>query len=591
MIRVFLLALSLTWHFSCAPKKVFQVPLESPPSEVAPQKVELPLIIPKISPAYFAEGKRFAVATQGPGSTLAAEKVLSLGGNLIDAFVASSFAISVERPQSTGLGGGGFLIFHHAKDNQTYAFDFRESAPKMAFAEMYVQANGELNDQLSKEGVLAVAVPGLVAGLFEIHREFGSLAWSQLLEPAIELAETGISVYPHLEKAIEQQSAILKKDPSAKKIFFDNHGSGLRTGDLLLQKDLARSLREIQKNGRMGFYNSWISRSLLDLMSSRGGLIQKSDLDSYEVKKRDPLSGSYRDFKIVSMPAPSAGGIMILQVLNILENASLSPFGSGDPRNLALTASSLQQAFADRAEYLGDPDFGFVPTSELIDKNYGLRIFRRLQKELRVKSSTVDGGLLREEPTETVHMSLMDSEGNAISSTQTINGWFGAGVVIPKTGIFLNNEMDDFSTQRGAANLYGAIGGDPNKIEALKRPLSSMSPSLVFDQTQKGPILSIGSPSGTRIVSCVLLSLLNLLEYKKSLEETQLSLRYHHQWKPDRIFVEEPGFSRKTQQALESMGFEIEKKDLGCQIQAVQRGDLKLIAISDPRGEGSAFAK
>lgn len=325
-------------------------------------------------------------------------------------------------------------------------------------------------------------------------------------------------------------------------------------------------------------------------MASSGGLIQKTDLDDYQVKRRNPVSGTYKDFRIVSMPPPSSGGIMLIQNLNLLENADLKR-GSGDPKNLALTASSLQQAFADRAEYLGDADFGFIPQSELTDKNYGLQNFRRLRERSRLKSDEVRAGLLREEPSETVHMSMMDSEGNAISSTQTINGWFGSGVVIPKTGILLNNEMDDFSAKTGTANLYGAIGGEPNRVESNKRPLSSMSPSLVFLKNEEKPILSLGSPSGTRIVSCVLLSLLNILEYGMSLDEAQLSLRYHHQWMPDKIFVEEPGFPSEIHASLSALGFEIETKDLGCRIQAVQRIGSELIAISDPRGEGSAFAQ
>lgn len=550
----------------------------------------LPFVSEKPPETHFAEGVDFAVATQGFGSTEAAKQVFLKGGNLIDAFIAASFAISVERPQSTGLGGGGFLIFHHRKEDKSYAFDFRESAPKLAFAEMYLQADGKLNKNLSKEGVLSVGVPGLVAGLFEIHKKFGKLPWAELLDSSIQLAETGIEVYPHLEKAIQQQSEVLLKDSEAKKIFFKPDKVPLKVGDRLVQKDLARSLREIQKHGRKGFYNSWISSSLLDLMASSGGLIQKTDLESYEVKSRNPVSGTYKNFRIVSMPPPSSGGIMLIQNLNLLENADLKR-GPGDPKNLALTASSLQQAFADRAEYLGDADFGFIPQSELMDKNYGLQNFRRLRERPRLKSNEVRAGLLREEPSETVHMSMMDSEGNAISSTQTINGWFGSGVVIPKTGILLNNEMDDFSIKTGTANLYGAIGGEPNKIESNKRPLSSMSPSLVFSKDEKKPILSLGSPSGTRIISCVLLSLLNILEYEMPLDEAQLSLRYHHQWMPDKIFVEEPGFPSETQASLSALGFEIEVKDLGCRIQAIQRIGSELIAISDPRGEGSAFAQ
>lgn len=577
---------SFSLFVACSAKKKFDQTNQADRGQIT----ALPFVSEKLPETHFAEGVDFAIATQGFGSTEAAKQVFLKGGNLIDAFVAASFAISVERPQSTGLGGGGFLIFYHKKEAKTYAFDFRESAPKLAFAEMYLQADGKLNESLSKEGVLSVGVPGLVAGLFEIHKEFGRLPWAELLDFSIQLAERGIEVYPHLEKAIQQQSKVLLKDSGARKIFFDSNKMPLRVGDKLIQKDLVRSLREIQKHGRKGFYNSWISTSLLDLMASSGGLIQKTDLDDYQVKRRNPVSGTYKDFRIVSMPPPSSGGIMLIQNLNLLENADLKR-GSGDPKNLALTASSLQQAFADRAEYLGDADFGFIPQSELTDKNYGLQNFRRLRERSRLKSDEVRAGLLREEPSETVHMSMMDSEGNAISSTQTINGWFGSGVVIPKTGILLNNEMDDFSAKTGTANLYGAIGGEPNRVESNKRPLSSMSPSLVFLKNEEKPILSLGSPSGTRIVSCVLLSLLNILEYGMSLDEAQLSLRYHHQWMPDKIFVEEPGFPSEIHASLSALGFEIETKDLGCRIQAVQRIGSELIAISDPRGEGSAFAQ
>jgi len=547
----------------------------------------------KIPATHIERGRQFAIASQGPATSEAALEMFAAGGNIIDAAIAASFAVSVERPQSTGIGGGGFLLFYEAASGKTYAFDFREVAPLRAFPDMYLMADGSVNDKLSKEGVLAAGVPGLVAGLYEIHQRHGRLSWTDVLGPSIRLAEEGFEIYDHLANALSNKSEVLSKDAAAKKIFFDRDGQALQLGDRLVQTDLARTLRSIQSGGRDGFYRGWVGAALLNTFAQNGGLVERRDFDAYRMKEREVVRGRINDYEIVSMPPPSSGGAHVIQIINTLQWVPLRDLGPVNPRSIALTASSMQQAFADRASVMGDSDFVEVPLNQVTGTSYAREVFERISKSPRTPSSEVRAGrfYLPEESTETTHFSLMDAHGNAVASTQTINGWFGAGIVVPGTGIVLNNEMDDFTTKVGAANLYGAIGGEPNRIEPQKRPLSSMSPTIVLEPQGRRAVMALGSPSGTRIITCVALSLLNRLEYGLSLEDTQLALRYHHQWQPDILMIEKPGLPAQERSQIEQKGFQIEERDLGCSIQIVESRGNELTAISDPRGQGRARAR
>jgi len=531
---------------------------------------------------YKAVGKKYMITTQGKYSTAAGEKIFSLGGNIIDVAAAISFVISVERPQSTGIGGGGFMLFYNKEMTSPIAIDFRERAPNAAHAKMYLDKDGNEIKGKSLTGIHAVGVPGLVAGILDVHKKYGKLSFSTILDPAIKLAESGFEIYPELDKALKYKKGDLELFPSSKKIFFKN-GKVLKLGELLVQKDLAETLKLIAKNGHNGFYKGKVA----DAIISAGNQITQKDLDQYSVKYRKPIKGTYKDKTIYSMSPPSSGGIHVIQILNILEKDSLKGIGIHQAESVHLTAAAMQAAFADRAKYLGDSDFVKVPIAGLVSKKYAKEIRSKIKNKIALKKSNrTAGNPFPYESDETTHFTIMDSQGNTVTSTQTINGWFGSSLVAPGTGIVLNNEMDDFATKVGASNLFGAIGGEKNLVEPGKRPLSSMSPTIVFDKGE--PMLALGTPSGTRILTCVAQTILNYLEYELPLFESVSALRFHHQWAPDYIRVEEPGFDKYTTAKLKQYGYDIVKKNLGCRIQAISRTNGVLTGVSDPRGEGSS---
>ncbi|MEN0058917.1 MAG: gamma-glutamyltransferase [Bdellovibrio sp.] len=537
-----------------------------------------------------AVGKEYVISTQGRISSQAAAAMFAEGGNIIDAAVAASFAVSVERPQSTGIGGGGFMLFHEAKTGKTYAIDFRERAPLRARKNMYVGKDGKANTNLSQNGILAVAVPGLVAGLIEIHQRFGLLPLEKVLQPAIRLAEEGFAVYPEFHAALTNRVDHLRKDPEARRIFLTAEGAVPPVGHLLVQKDLAHTLRQIASQGKNGFYKGDFAKSLVQLSRKQGGVISQKDLNSYEVKWREPLQSSFHGYDVLSMPPPSSGGVHVIQFLQFLEPENLQKQGMLSQNSIHLAASALQSAFTDRAKYLGDPDFSAVPVKGLLSPQYIESRRREVALDRARHIADVQAGdPLPYESTETTHLSLMDAAGNAVSSTQTINGWMGAAVVAPGTGVVLNNEMDDFSAQEGSANLFGAIGGKPNAIAPKKTPLSSMSPTILLKD--KKPSLVVGAPGGTRIISCVAQTILNYVEFKTSLYDAVASIRYHHQWQPDVLFIDPPGPAPQVLEGLRRIGYEVRLEPVPCNVMAVAReGDL-LRGVADPRDIGTSIAK
>lgn len=539
---------------------------------------------------HFASGSRYAIASPGTATGLAAKRVLDQGGNLIDAAVAASFAVSVERPQSTGLGGGGFMVFKLAGQKDVLAIDFREQAPLLAHEEMYLDAKKEVVKNLSTDGVKAAAVPGLVAGLFEIHQKYGKLPLATVMAPAIELAEQGFEVYPHLADALKERRDVLAQYEGSKKIFLRADGQALQKGDVLKQPDLARTLREISAKGKEGFYKGWVAQALIAQQKKLGGLISQEDLDGYQIKYRKPVHGTYKGLEVYAMPPPSSGGVHVIEMLNILEGDALRGKGPLSPRAVHLTSSAMQMAFADRAKYLGDPDFVRVPVDGLISKAYAKKLRESVPENLaRTGAQVSNANPFAFESDNTTHISLMDEEGNAVATTQTVNGAMGAGVVVEGAGFVLNNEMDDFSIKPGVANMYGVLGGKENSVQPRKRPLSSMSPTLVFKEGR--PVLAIGSPGGPRIISCVLLSMLNYLEYGLPLYESLALLRYHHQWSPDEIRVESPFFAPALEEELTSKyGYKVNHSNYKCSVQAVAYEKGKLKAASDPRDVGLSIA-
>lgn len=538
-----------------------------------------------------AEGVRYAVATQGIFSTKAAQEIFAQKGNIIDAAVAVSFAISVERPHSTGLGGGGFMLYREGKTKKTYAIDFRERAPLKAYRDMFLKKDGAPDSEISQNGILSVAVPGMVAGLIDIHTKFGKLPLEKVMAPAILLADNGFPVYPNLLAALENRADYLRKDPAAKAIFLNAEGKPWPLGHVLVQKDLAITLRKISKQGKKVFYKGDIAKSYVSFFKEQKGLLSARDLEDYKVKWREPVTGEYKGYEIFSMPPPSSGGIHVVQFLNLLEKDNLSQAGLLSTKSIHLAASSLQAAFADRAEYLGDPDFVKVPTSTLTSKSYATLRRKEFSLDKARASKDVRAGAVTglPESTETTHFSIMDNEGNAVSSTQTINGYMGASMVVPGTGIVLNNEMDDFSAKPGAMNLFGAVGSMANSIVPKKTPLSSMSPTiLVKDGKAK---LALGAPGGTRIISCVAQSILNYIEFKIPLYESITMIRYHHQWLPDVLDIDPPGPAPEVLNELKSMGYTVNIRPVPCNVMAVAEEDRVYKGVADPRDIGTSVAE
>jgi gamma-glutamyltranspeptidase/glutathione hydrolase len=462
-------------------------------------------------------------------------------------------------------------------------------APRMANSKIFLDKKGKQVKDRSLTGALAVGTPGLVAGVIKTQLKYGKLPLDVVLKPAIDLARGGFKVYPALHTAMKAEARRLCKFPAAAKIFLKKGCKAYQTGELLVQEDLAMTIERIVKKGARGFYRGFTAKQIVNYQKESGGLIRHSDLKNYKVKMRKPIEGTYKGYKVVSMPPPSSGGTHIIEILNILEGYDLKAMGAQSAKAIHLTSSAMQIAFADRAEYMGDSDFATVPVQKLIDKKYAssLRNKITIDKALDSKKFPIPFRELLYESDDTTHFTIMDGEGNIVSSTQTINGWFGSAMVTPLTGIVMNNEMDDFASHVGGVNLFGAIGGKNNLVEPRKRPLSSMSPSIVFKNNK--PILALGTPSGTRILTCVMQTILNVIEHDMPLWEAVGATRYHHQWSPDEIRVGAPHFNKEVEKELKKMGHKITHKDLGCKIQAIMKSKDGLHGVSDMREEGSSF--
>lgn len=537
--------------------------------------------------AHEAKALKEMVTTQGGGTTRAALQMFSQDGNIIDAFVAASFAISVERPHSTGIGGGGFLLYFSRRDNRVYAFDFREIAPLQASEKMFLTKDGNTQPLLSQEGALAVANPGLVRGLYDIHTRFGKLPWKDVIAPAIKLAREGFPLYEGLQEAIENRKHVLLLDDQAKKIFFTSDEKTPLLGTMIYQENLAQTLEIIADKGADGFYTGKVADAIVKTIQKKRGLLTHKDLKTYAMKEREPVTGLYKGLKIYSMPPPSSGGIHVIQILKMLEPYNLRRKGPQTVESVHLTANAMQRAFLDRASYLGDPDFKSVPVKELLNESYLTKLSQSIDTKKAIKANDLKPIPLPYESSDTTHFSIADKDGNMVASTQTINGWFGSGVMAKGTGIVLNNEMDDFAQKMGAQNLFGAVGGQNNLVEPKKRPLSSMSPTIITKDN--GPYMALGSPSGTRIITCVAQTILNTVEFEMPLYEAVAATRVHQQWQPDALKVEEPFLDESVEKELKARGHNVVHEKLGCSIQAIKKDKEGWVGVSDPRGSGLAL--
>lgn len=545
--------------------------------------------------SFVATSRQGMVVTAGDQASEAGIEMLRRGGNVVDATVAASFAISVIRPQSTGIGGGGFFLLYLVKSQETVVVDFRERAPLRATRDMFLR-DGKAVPELSRNGPLAVAVPGLVAGLVEVQKQYGTMPLKEVMAPAIRLAEEGFPVYPQLAGAIAYRAKLLGDSPTTRAIYY-REDRPLREGELLVQKDLAQTLQEIAEKGKDAFYKGRVAKAIVEEMKTRGGLITQEDLDTYKVIRRPPLITTFQGAQIHAMPPPSSGGVLIGQMLNVLSGFPLQEVGFHTPKAIHLLTETMRLAFRDRARYLGDPDFFQVPVAQLSSDYYARS--QRAQIDLTKATPSMSPPEAQPgkiESTSTTHISAIDKDGNAVATTQTVNLYFGSGVMAPGTGVMLNDEMDDFSAQEHKPNAFGLLGeNEANAIAPQKTPLSSMSPTIV---TRDGKvILATGSPGGSRIISATLQILLNVLAYNMSLPEAMFAPRIHHQWFPDELLVEVQKGSQPEGlvSALTQMGHTVKViEDTGdgrtpfgnVQALHVDISSGVITGVSDPRGEG-----
>lgn len=525
-------------------------------------------------------GKNGMVASEQGLATQVGLDILKQGGNAIDAAVAVGFALAVVLPNAGNIGGGGFMVLHDDKTGKDVAIDFREIAPAKASRDMYLDNQGNVIDGKSLFTHDASGVPGTVAGMEYALKKWGTMPLSKVLEPAIKLADKGFVVSDVLAQTLKEEKSTLGKWSASKAIFFKN-GEPLKSGDLLVQKDLAKSLRLIAKQGAKAFYQGEIATKIAKEMQSHGGTMTLEDLKAYKVVERQPIIGDYRGYKVVTMPPPSSGGVHLIEILNMLEHYPIKEDGVNSAKNIHHMAESMKLAYADRSEYLGDPDFVKIPITGLTSKAYANERVKTIDdNKARLSSNIKPGKPQPYESDQTTHFSVMDKAGNAVAVTYTLNLNFGSGIVAEGTGILLNNEMDDFSVKPGVPNAFGLVGGTANAIEAKKRPLSSMTPTIVMKNNK--PWLVTGSPGGARIITTVLQSVVNTIDHEMNPAEAIITPRVHHQWLPDELRVE-AGISPDTIKLLQDKGHKVVTKAPMGRIQIIQADDSGFYGYSDPR--------
>ncbi len=536
--------------------------------------------------------KNALVASQHELASKIGTDILKRGGNAVDASVAVAIALAVVYPEAGNLGGGGFMLIRF-KSGETHAIDYREMAPMAANRNIFVDKNGELikGDGGSTIGYRAAGVPGTPAGLDLALRKYGSkkISWAELVEPARKLAQEGYILSYRLAKMLENYSDNLGKYEDSKKIFLNN-GNYFKEGDLFKQPELAQTLARMQKFGAKEFYTGKTAQLIADDMKKNNGLITMEDLKNYQAKERMPLRGNYRGHEIISMPPPSSGGIVLLQALNMLEKYDVRKMNWASSEKYHLLAEVLRRSFADRAEFMGDPDFVKVPTTQLIDKNYAATRAGTINLNSASKSSDIKAGQITfSEGMDTTHFTVVDKEGNVVTNTYTINDLYGSAVTVKGTGILLNDEMDDFAARPGTPNLYGLIQGENNSVQPKKRPLSSMTPTIVL--RKDGSFwFALGARGGPRIITSVLQAVVNVIDHDMNIQQAIDAPRIHHQWFPDEILSEPFGMSSDTQKTLEKLGHKFSKPGYIASMTAIMIDEkgVRLGAI-DSRSDGEAI--
>jgi gamma-glutamyltranspeptidase/glutathione hydrolase len=527
------------------------------------------------------------VVAQEPLATDVGVAVMKAGGNAVDAAVAIGFALAVTHPFAGNLGGGGFMLIRMADGTSTF-IDFREKAPLAATRDMYVGPDGKLTHD-SLVGWRASGVPGSVRGFELAHKKFGKKSWSAVVQPAVTLADKGIRVSYALSESLKAGTKIMEPFPDSKRIFLRN-GKNYEVGDLFRQPELAATLKRIKKYGANDFYQGEIARKFAAAEKANGGPITLEDLKGYQAAERKPLSGRYHDYDIITSPPPSSGGVGILQMLGMLEGSGYEKTGAGSAASIHYVAETMRRFYADRSEYMGDPDFVKVPIAKLLDPRYIASRRDSIDPNHATPSDQVRPGVLPpNEPTETTHYNVVDSQGNAVAVTYTLNGGYGSGVTVPGLGFLLNNEMDDFAAKPGEPNLFGLIQGEANAIQPGKRPLSSMTPTIVL---HGGKLFMLaGAPGGSRIINGVLEVILNVIDFHMNAQDAVDWPRFHHQWMPDKLYLER-GISPDTAALLKGMGYNVESSEktsvVIARTEAIVNDNGWLQGGSDGRGSGKA---
>ncbi|CAE7162352.1 ggt [Symbiodinium microadriaticum] len=543
----------------------------------------------------FAEGGRTPVYAKNgivsSASKLASEAgvgALKQGGNAVDAAIATAFALAVTWPSAGNIGGGGFMVYH-GDDGDATTFDFREKAPLAATERMYLGLDGQVVNNSNHFGPLAVGVPGTVAGLWLAHQRLGSLPWEDLVEPAIKLAREGIPITYSLASGFSRSASRFRQYEASAQKFFREDGSFYEMGDTWYQPDLAHTLELIRDNGKDGFYRGENAQRLAGFMADIGGIITEQDLAQYEAVEREPIRGSYRGYEIVSMPPPSSGGVALVEMLNILEGFDLAALGHNSADYLHVLTEAMRRAYADRAEHLGDPDFNeSMPLDRLMDKDYAARLRASIDMDRKSESSP-ELFAQAYESEETTHLSVVDSEGNMVSMTYTLEFGYGSAIVVEGGGYLLNNELGDFNAVPGLTDARGNIGTAPNLVAPEKRPLSSMTPTIVARNGQ--PVFAVGSPGGKTIINTTMQLILNVIDHGFNIAESVEAGRIHHQWLPDFTSIESNALSADTLRLYQAKGHQVRER--GSQGAAMgvyhdRANDLFLGAADSRRGDAAA---
>lgn len=540
-----------------------------------------------INPYHYSFVKRIAVkhgaiATANPLASEIGAMILKRGGNAVDAAIAAQFALAVVYPAAGNIGGGGFMVIH-LNDGKNTAIDFREEAPGKATRDMYLDKNGNANPQLSRNGDLSVGVPGTVAGIFLAHKEYGRLPMKELIQPAIDLAEKGYAITATEARWLNGSQSDFKKYNTVMPVFV-NPG-GWHAGDTLIQKDLARTLELIRDKGKAGFYEGVTAQKIIAEMRRGNGIITLQDLKNYRAKEREPAIFDYKGYTVETMPLPSSGGVVLQQMLGMLQNYPVDQYGFESVKSVQLMTEIERRAYADRAQYLGDPDFVKVPVKALVSESYLKQRMADYNPERATPSDSIGAGAVPSESEETTHLSVVDDSGNAVSVTYTLNNLYGSQVVVGHAGFFLNDEMDDFSAKPGAPNMFGLLGTEANSIAPGKRMLSSMTPTIVLKDNK--PYLVLGTPGGATIITSVFQTVVDILDFKMDINDAVNKPKFHEQWKPDVVYTEK-GFPDSVKRAMVKMGYTFQERGSIGRTEVIKITKDSIEAVADDRGDDSA---